>query len=179
MVFTGMYKRSLLNFGLFYTRLGWMGVIYSPEGLREVILPQKSKEDVLSRVKSEQNLLIDNDLAAFSDLPQRLISYFNGEKVDFPYRLDLGGATHFQQSVWRTVQTILYGETRSYAWVANQLGRDRAARAVGQAVGKNPLPIIIPCHRVISSDGSMGGFAGGLNLKKYLLSLETAITQTV
>jgi methylated-DNA-[protein]-cysteine S-methyltransferase len=151
-----------------------MGVIGSPDGLREIILPQESKEDVLGKIKSEQNLMIDTNLAAFRDLPQRLRSYLNGEKMNFPYQLDLDGATHFQQSVWQIVQTILYGETRSYAWVASQLGYDKASRAAGQAVGKNPLPIIIPCHRVICSDGSLGGFAGGLDIKRYLLHLEAA-----
>jgi len=170
----GMHKGSLLSFGLFDTCLGWMGVIGSPDGLREVVLPQESKEDVLGKIKSEQNIVIDTNLATFGDLPQRLRSYLNGEKMSFPYRLDLDGATRFQQSVWQIVRAVLYGETRSYAWVASQLGYDKAARAIGQAVGKNHLPIVIPCHRIIRSDGSLGGFAGGLDLKRYLLRLEAA-----
>ena len=72
------------------------------------------------------------------------------------------------------VRTIPYGETRSYGWVASHLGLPKAARAVGQALGRNPLPIIIPCHRVISSDGGLGGFGGGLGLKESLLRLERA-----
>jgi methylated-DNA-[protein]-cysteine S-methyltransferase len=76
--------------------------------------------------------------------------------------------------VWEITRLIPYGETRSYAWVAEQIGQPRAVRAVGQALGKNPLPIIIPCHRVITSNGKLGGFGGGLEMKKRLLSLEAA-----
>ena len=170
-----MHKHSLFNFGLFDTCLGWMGVIGSAAGLREIILPKESKEEVMGSMRSEQNLVIDTGLSSFGDLPQRLRSYLNGEKVSFPYRLDLIGATRFQQSVWKIVQAIPYGETRSYAWVASRLGCVTAVRAVGQAVGKNPLPIIIPCHRVIRSDGTLGGFTGGLAIKRRLLRLETVL----
>ncbi|GAI87660.1 unnamed protein product, partial [marine sediment metagenome] len=73
---------------------------------------------------------------------------------------------------WEETRLIPYGETRSYAWVAKQVGKPKAARAVGQAMGSNPLPIIIPCHRVITSNGKLGGFGGGLEMKRQLLSLE-------
>jgi methylated-DNA-[protein]-cysteine S-methyltransferase len=74
--------------------------------------------------------------------------------------------------VWLATQKILHGETRSYGWIAGQLGKPEAARAVGQALGRNPLPIIVPCHRVVSGNGGLGGFTGGLDMKKYLLELE-------
>jgi len=173
-----MHEHTQLNFVLFDTILGWMGIIGSADGLREIILPRESKEGVLCAMKSQYNLPVDTGLDVFKDLTQRLRSYLNGEEVIFPDRLDFGEATHFQQTVWRTAQTIPYGETRSYSWVANQSGCNKGARAVGQALGKNPLPIIIPCHRVISSDGSLGGFTGGFSLKKYLLDLEAAGKQT-
>ena len=80
--------------------------------------------------------------------------------------------TAFQKSVWKAIATIPRGETRSYAWLAKKIGRPRAVRAVANACGANPLPVIIPCHRVIASDGSLGGFSGGLDLKKRLLALE-------
>ncbi|MCK4262862.1 MAG: MGMT family protein, partial [Dehalococcoidia bacterium] len=82
-------------------------------------------------------------------------------------------ASPFQRSVWDVCQSIPYGETRSYAWVAGKLGLPRAARAVGQALARNPVPIIVPCHRVIGSDGELVGFGGGMDLKRLLLRIES------
>ncbi len=109
---------------------------------------------------------------SFEDLKRRLRVYFQGQKVDFADRLDLTEATSFQRKVWAATRLIPYGETRSYSWVANQIGKPGAVRAVGQALGRNPLPIIIPCHRVLGSDGGLCGFGGGLEMKRYLLKLE-------
>ena len=105
---------------------------------------------------------------------ERLRIYFGGHKATFPDELDLSRATPFQRKVWEVTALISYGETRSYAWVAEQMGKPRASRAVGQALGKNPLPIIIPCHRVLSSDGKLGGYSGGLEMKRHFLSLEAS-----
>ena len=110
----------------------------------------------------------------FDDLMERLRTYFSGHKVAFPDKLDLFRATHFQREVWEITRLIPYGETRSYAWVAEQIKRPKAMRAVGQALARNPLPIIVPCHRVVASDGKLGGFSGGVKMKKCLLSLETS-----
>ncbi len=162
----------MLSLVLFDTCLGWMGIISSSLGLKKIILPQKSKEAVLLQVRDHYNLINEIDFAISSDLPQRLRRYLTGEPINFSDKLDLRDTTFFQQRVWKTTKAIPYGDTRSYAWVAGQLGYDKAARAAGQALGKNPLPIIIPCHRVISSDGNLGGFGGGLELKKHLLRLE-------
>ena len=104
---------------------------------------------------------------------QRLLKqYFAGKKVSFDLRLDLSSGTKFQQKVWLALKKIPYGETRSYRWIANQIGKPKAVRAVGNALGANPLPIILPCHRVIASDGTLGGFGGGLKWKRHLLKLE-------
>ena len=164
-----------LSFALFDTGLGWMGIVGSLHGLREIILPQESKEAVMSQGKGRDYSVETCDFSSFGDLPQRMIRYFGGELVHFPDKLDLARASRFQQSVWQVARSISYGDTRSYGWVAAQLGLPRAARAVGQALGRNPLPIIIPCHRVISGDGSLGGFSDGVEMKKYLLRLEVAI----
>lgn len=166
---------SLLNLVIFDTCLGWMGVAVSPKGLRQVIPPHKSKKEALAQVIGDYSLVEEADAALLGDLPQRLGRYLTGAVVDFPDRLDLEGATTFQQGVWRVAQTIPYGETRNYGWISDQLGYGKkAARAVGQALGRNPLLIIIPCHRVISEGGGLGGFSAGLELKKYLLRLESA-----
>lgn len=111
---------------------------------------------------------------AFSDLVERLKEYYLGRKVAFPDKLDLTGATPFQRAVWTAAQRIPYGETRSYRWVAERIGKPQAARAVGQALGRNPLAIIVPCHRVLASDGRLGGFGGGLEMKRRLLQREAS-----
>jgi methylated-DNA-[protein]-cysteine S-methyltransferase len=167
-----MSKKEALTFAVSETCLGWTGVIGSPNGLRKVILPLKSKEAVLGQIASYGCEAQNHDIAGFADLTDRISRYFSGELVDFADKLDLSGTTPFQQNVWRTVRNIPRGETRSYGWVANQLGLPRAARAVGQALGSNPVPIVIPCHRVIGSDGKPGGFGGGVEMKKFLLQLE-------
>ena len=102
---------------------------------------------------------------------QQLEQYFAGQRQRFDLPLDFQG-TDFQQQVWRALLTIPYGETRSYKDIALQIGNEKAVRAVGAANGKNPISIIAPCHRVIGSGGALVGFAGGLDKKQILLSLE-------
>jgi len=108
---------------------------------------------------------------AFKSVKAQLRAYFAGELTSFDLQLAPAG-TSFQQAVWAALRLIPYGETRSYAAIARELGNPDATRAVGAANGLNPLPIVIPCHRVIGSDGSMTGFGGGIECKKFLLSLE-------
>ncbi|HJP46500.1 methylated-DNA--[protein]-cysteine S-methyltransferase [Acinetobacter venetianus] len=102
---------------------------------------------------------------------QQLEEYFLGQRQQFDLPLDFQG-TAFQQQVWQALLTIPFGETRSYKEIAIQLGNEKAVRAVGAANGKNPISIIAPCHRVIGSSGALVGFAGGLDKKQILLSLE-------
>lgn len=105
------------------------------------------------------------------EVERQLRSYFTGELERFSLPLDLRG-TDFQRSVWKALVDIPFGETRSYADVAHAIGKPAAVRAVGAANGRNPISIIAPCHRVVGSDGSLTGFAGGLDAKRYLLALE-------
>jgi len=105
----------------------------------------------------------------------QLRQYFAGKRQQFDLPLALAG-TPFQLSVWEELSRIPYGETRSYGQIADRLGKHGAARAVGMANHVNPIPIIIPCHRVVRHDGSLTGYAGGLNIKESLLSLEGALT---
>jgi len=101
-----------------------------------------------------------------------LLDYFNGDQVSFKSILDVSIGTTFQKKVWNQVSKIPYGELRTYKWIASEIGNLNAVRAVGNAVGKNPVPPIIPCHRVIRTDGNLGGFSSGIPLKKWLLKLE-------
>jgi len=102
---------------------------------------------------------------------QQLNEYFAGQRKQFSIALDMRG-TRFQKNVWDALLAIPFGETRSYGQLAKQLGNPKASRAVGAANGRNPLSIIVPCHRVIGSSGKLTGFAGGLETKAHLLSLE-------
>jgi methylated-DNA-[protein]-cysteine S-methyltransferase len=106
-----------------------------------------------------------------------LRAYFAGERVSFSVPLDASG-TEFQKKAWAALLTIPYGETRSYGQLATQIGNPKASRAVGAANGRNPISIIVPCHRAIASDGTLIGFAGGLEAKQYLLSLEMRVKRT-
>jgi len=108
----------------------------------------------------------------------QLKEYFNGNRERFDLKLHLIG-TKFQKKVWNELLTIPYGKTKSYQQIANQLGDPKVIRAAASANGKNPISIIIPCHRVIGSDGSLTGYAGGLHRKKWLLEHESPVKQGV
>jgi len=114
--------------------------------------------------------------APFRDAIRQLKEYFRGKRVAFDLKLNPKG-TPFQLEVWRALARIPYGTTRSYAQIARRVGRPRAMRAVGLANGRNPLPIIVPCHRVIGSGGQLVGYGGGLPIKQALLQLE-GVAQT-
>ena len=134
------------------------------EGLHFIGFPQ-------GRARMRHQVLWRPDDAAFEETKRQLSAYFAGELMEFDLALSPQG-TAFQQQVWDALRTIPYGQTRSYAEVAKQIGRPRASRAVGAANGRNPLPIVIPCHRVIGSKGTLTGFGGGLEAKAALLRLE-------
>ena len=102
-----------------------------------------------------------------------LDTYFAGDAINFaeiPVQITSG--TEFQQQVWKAIQQIPHGEVQSYQWIADQIGKPKSARAIGNAVGANPVSILIPCHRVIRSNGALGGYGGGLERKRQLLTLE-------
>ncbi len=154
------------------TDMGWVAVIGSEQGLLRVSLPYSSIQKSLESLGSitEEARFYPN---RFEDLTKRLQAYFCGYRVSFTDEIDFSDVTHFQRIVWQAVKLIPYGETRSYGWLANRIGQPGMGRAIGQALARNRLPIIIPCHRVVCSDGNLGGFSGGLNMKKLLLQLET------
>jgi len=166
-----------LRYTIFNTGMGWVGILGSAAGLMRISLPQHSAQKARQLLGDNVNYATQTP-RLFENLMERLRSYFDGHKVAFPDRLDLSQATSFQREVWETARLIPYGETRSYAWVAEQMGKPRAVRAVGQALARNPLPIIIPCHRVVTSDGNLGGYSGGLEMKSHLFQLEGAANIT-
>ena len=170
---TGVHFTMSLKFSCFSTQWGWVGVVSSSAGLYRIILPAPDEGSVIDAIawgvpkKREEN--------SFTEVRHALINYFKGERVEFSLPLDLKGCTDFQRDVWEATSRIPYGQLRSYGWIAAEIGRPRAARAVGLALGVNQLPIIIPCHRVIRSDGSLGGFSAGLHWKERLIKLEKAV----
>jgi O-6-methylguanine DNA methyltransferase len=102
---------------------------------------------------------------------RELKEYFEGRRREFTVRLDVLGSK-FDVTVWSALRSIPYGEVRSYRWLAEQIGYPNAYRAVGGALSRNPLPIFLPCHRVVRADGGLGGYSAGLDVKRFLLSLE-------
>ncbi len=115
---------------------------------------------------------------AILEATRQLRAYFAGNLREFDIPLDLRG-TPFQLKVWRALETIPFGETRSYLQIAVDIGAEKAVRAVGAANGANPIPIVVPCHRVIGSGGKLVGYGGGLPLKKRLLTLEGALSDSL
>jgi len=111
----------------------------------------------------------------FEQIAGQLEEYFSGARQRFEVDLDLSCGTQFQRSVWQQLQSIPYGETISYTQLALRLGRLDRVRAVGAAVGRTPVPVIVPCHRVIGSDGQLTGYLGGLQRKQALLDMEAAV----
>lgn len=120
---------------------------------------------------------VDDDAKVLRNTISQLDEYINGQRQVFDIPLDLSTGTPFQQKVWQALRQIPYGETISYAQLANHIGQPTACRAVAQANGRNPLSLIIPCHRVIASDGKLGGYTGGIEIKQTLLDIEQASYQ--
>ena len=141
-------------------------------GLNFVAFPKNRWQQFLSALKKDENIILIEDKKRFSNLRNNLRAYFSGKRVQFKEKFDLTGGTDFQKKVWRAMQKIPFGQTRSYGWLAKQVGGKGKARAVGMACGSNPIPILIPCHRVIKEDGGLGGYGGGLGIKKKLLKIE-------
>jgi len=160
------------SYTVFDTEFGWMAIVASERGLCRLTLPQPAADKALVLISDLLPKATANT-GTFRELVVRLGLFFEGVKVDFSDDLDLRNATRFQRDVWRLTSSIPYGETRTYGWIANELGRPGSVRAVGQAMARNPLPIIIPCHRIVGSNGSLGGYSGGLEMKRRLLEMES------
>ncbi|MDD5190439.1 MAG: methylated-DNA--[protein]-cysteine S-methyltransferase [Dehalococcoidales bacterium] len=166
-------KTNSLSYHVFETELGWVACLGSDRGLSRVTLPQASKAAALEALEDIGKAAL-NPLP-FKELEKQLKAYYRGQRTDLDFPLDFSEGTSFRQKVWAAIKTIPYGETRSYGWIAQQAGRPGGARTAGQAVGDNPLGVVVPCHRVIAADGSLGGFGKGAratDLKKKLLKLE-------
>jgi len=130
------------------------------------------------RGEKENSLIFEDAPHRLQPYRRELEEYFSGQRREFTFALDLRG-TNFQLACWRALQTIPYGETRSYADIARAVGKPAAFRAVGMANNRNPIAIIVPCHRVIAYNGTLCGYGGGLEVKRKLLELEGALSGTL
>lgn len=155
----------------------WQGFLFSGEGIRKFTFGEKSWRAAEEKLKAS----IGNNAAIkeIGHLPDEIKKakelidlYFAGEQVEFDLPLDLEEYSGFARGVWEAAREIPYGEVRTYDEVARACGAPGAARAVGRTLGANPIPVIVPCHRVVKSGGGMGGFSRGIEWKKKLLDLE-------
>lgn len=165
-------SREALFVSLFESRFGLVGIASSAEGIVRLSFPIRSEGAFRRRLREEYPGSTLSDGRRENAKAARQISrYLDGRIRQFDLPLDLRGS-EFRRRVLAAVAEIPYGKTASYGDIARRVGSPRGARAVGQAVGANPIPLIIPCHRVIASDGSLGGFGLGLPMKRRLLELE-------
>lgn len=166
-------------YDVFSTSWGWVGAVASEAGLRHISLPEPSPDRALEHLAGPLRREAPTERkGAFADLQRELEAYLAGD-TDVPSPvLDLSGATPFFLDVWEACRSIPRGETRTYSWLASEAGRPSAMRAAGQAMARNRVPLIIPCHRVLGRDGGLHGFAGpGVGMKARLLEIEGAERQ--
>ncbi|MFC2163109.1 methylated-DNA--[protein]-cysteine S-methyltransferase [Candidatus Altiarchaeota archaeon] len=152
---------------VFKTRLGWMGFKHFEDRVSRIYLPQGSRSDLLEKYG------LTCDLGAgFDVLKDSLNEYIEGDRRTLEsFEADLSGSTDFERKVYEETMRIPYGKTKTYGDIAKSVGKPLASRAVGNALSKNPLPLLIPCHRVLGSKG-LGGFTPSIDLKKKLLKME-------
>jgi methylated-DNA-[protein]-cysteine S-methyltransferase len=156
------------------TAFGYVAVLFEkdPFLITRVFLPCRSRRSQIGRIRTTASATATQTEEAKAFCRQ-IQAYFEGIPLKpFWECLDLNGLTSLQQRVLKTVGTIPYGSTQTYGQIARRIGRPRAYRFVGATMQRNPFPLVIPCHRVIRTDGSLGGFGGGVTLKKRLLALE-------
>lgn len=173
----GKRNKSAVSYAFFETALGEMAAAATASGVCRLQLRTAGSHDALVEALQADHpgMAVRKAPKAFTELNRQLEAYFSGELQEFTVTLDPVG-TEFRRAVWEQTRLIPYGSTITYGDLASRLGQGRSAsRAVGNALGANPLPILIPCHRVLGSDGRLTGYAGGLAIKTRLLRIEGAL----
>ena len=162
---------SQINFSSAVTRVGQVFILSGPKGVSRIIFGEKEFRNYLDGLNGTRV----TEGGAASEMARELELYFDGELSEFKTEIDVSEGTPFQISVWNKLLDIPYGQTVTYKEVAEGIGKPGASRAVGNAVGANPIPIVIPCHRVLASNG-LGGYSSGIDIKKDLLRVEGAFS---
>jgi len=167
-----------LRYGQIPTPVGPVHYVVSSKGALAITTPGQSLDEVKAVLKRRGYYFEDcqPDKTDLHHVGSELKEYLSGTRVEFTFPLDLEG-TEFQLQVWGALQEMPYGKTCGYGDIARRINNPKAARAVGQANHRTPLPLVIPCHRVCGHDGGLTGFAGGLTCKQYLLDLEQRATR--
>lgn len=163
---------SQIYYSSVVTRVGQVFVVSNDRSVTRIIFGVKEFRNYLEGLKDTQ---ISGEGGPAAEMAREIEQYFDGKLTEFRTPIDLSEGTPFQRSVWEKLLDIPYGKTATYKDVAEGVGRPGASRAVGNAVGANPLPIVIPCHRVLGAHG-LGGYSGGINIKKDLLRVEGALS---
>lgn len=163
---------TTLSTAVFDAPVGTLTLVASDRGLVAILWPDDDPRRVPAVATA--SLVEDPDHPVLAETARQLAAYLAGERTDFDLPLDLRG-TDLQRAVWTSLAGIPCGETDTYGALARRLGRPRAARAIGAAIGRNPVSIVLPCHRVVGANGALTGFAGGLDTKRWLLAHEAAI----
>jgi len=162
----------IINYLSLNTRIGeiWLGS--TQLGIFRVHFGRLDIESIEQVFHNHSLIRFERGGALVEETARQILRYLEGRLRKFTVKLDLTGSTTFARRVWRATTRIPYGEVRSYGWLAARLGNPGSARAVGLALSRNPVPILVPCHRVVGSHGWLGGFSGGLRIKQYLLAVE-------
>ncbi|MCL4476245.1 MAG: methylated-DNA--[protein]-cysteine S-methyltransferase [Nitrospirae bacterium] len=153
-----MSRRAEIFYDTFQSPLGRLFLVFSGKGLTEIGF--EGERPTYPRGKAPE------------PFRNQLRDYFSGRLQDFHQDIVFLHGTDFEKKVWLSLMEVPYGETRTYKWLAERIGNPKAVRAVGHALGSNPIPIVLPCHRIIGSDGSLVGYTGGIDIKRRLLDLE-------
>jgi O-6-methylguanine DNA methyltransferase len=171
-------RKMPLNYITFETPIGWLLVAESRDGIALVdfLGPDRPSEDAaisaVLKVYPDAAPAPGTDSDLLEKTKRYILDYLTNRVPPPKVQIDLSKGTPFDHKVWRSIETIAFGESRSYGQIAAETQNPGASRAVGRACGRNPVPILIPCHRVVASGGKLGGFGGGLEIKRALLDLE-------
>ena len=172
-----MYNNAMndetITWAAMKSRIGTIRVAATPRGVCKIALGKETAQDFIGWLERYVGLAPHKSerMGIVALALDQIEEYLNGVRREFDLPLDLRG-TEFQRRMWSTVAAIPYGQTRTYADIARTMGKPLAVRAVGAANGANPLPLVVPCHRVLGSDGSLTGYGGGLDVKQKLLEME-------
>ncbi len=164
---------STIEYSTLDTPFGEMGIACSSMGLCRILFPEDSPFESVLQKNFPDEIIIRNDLSC-THIKTQLNEYFSGDRTEFNLDLDLRISSFYNKAL-RVVNSIPYGSTVSYKKIAERAGNPKAVRAAGSANANNPIPIVIPCHRVINTNGGLGGYGGNLQRKAYLLEMEGSL----